>query len=105
MKFKKLTISPQTTFYYVQKPDQRLVQLINHHFDFEMDHLPEQVDIKMIIKRSLARFLTYLYYELENEILDLIQFEKIIFLIQMISFSWNTCFKIKSVVFIQKRLG
>ncbi len=50
MKFQKIKISPQTTLYYDQKPDQRLVQLVNTHFDFEMDHLPQEADRKMMKK-------------------------------------------------------
>jgi hypothetical protein len=51
MKFIKEKISPTATIYYVQKPDQRLVQLVNSQFDLKMGNLAEQ-NIKMIRKTS-----------------------------------------------------
>ncbi len=50
MKFKKQKISPTATIYYVQKPDQMLVQLVNSHFEFEIGKLAEQADIRVIRK-------------------------------------------------------
>jgi hypothetical protein len=90
MKFKKQKISMRTTLYYVQKPDQRLVQLVRSHFEFEMGHVADQADksrITRAILKNMSWFLACLYHDLENEILDLLPIEKIFYWIHIILLS------------------